>query len=458
MTKILVVDDNQNNRMLLEAILEDYQEQNSDVQFMIREASNGVEAVVLAEDEHYDLIFMDIMMPEMDGIAATYRIRQGNPKTMIVAVSAVDDAARQKEILQNGAEDYIAKPVNADIFHTRLNNYLKLIDSRNHPKKLSSRVTSNLYSSEVFSRQFTFYIGNDDELAEFWEYYLLDPENGCELLSDTVRTMYAFGSIALKIGIETQVIVEDNETNTYFTMNGFDKIDSKIVKLVLMKTPGLTEYKIENDRFSVAIAKEQYSQKKVQEPMVLKTTPVVTTSSAPAPVAEPVPAAAAQIDPLSVEITKSASELHIFNYMDPDDLEEVKEFIAKLESLLLLVGSGDIHSQEVEEIAAYLEKIGRMLKVYSDAYRIGTALDVLSNDIRGHNDDFIAKSGSLGTMCSAFSRDMMTWVRMIFEEGAPSVNYMDDTIISNAQMIGAVLKMDEQQPADDGGLDDIFDF
>jgi len=455
MTKILVVDDNQNNRMLLEAILEDYQEQNKDIQFTIREASNGVEAVVLAEDEHYDLIFMDIMMPEMDGITATYRIRQSNPKTMIVAVSAVDDAARQKEILQNGAEDYIAKPVNADIFHTRLNNYIKLIDSRNHPKKLISRMTSNLYTNEVFSRKVTFYIGNDDELAEFWEYYLLNTENGCELLSDTIRTMYAFGSIALKIGMETEVIVEENETYSFFTMNGFDKIDPKIVKLVLLKTPGLSEYKIENDRFSVSIEKQQYSHKKIEVDAPLKASPASTSSVVESVAASVTPV---QIEAAPIEITKSASEVHVFNYMDPDDLEEVKEFISKLESLLLLVGRGDIHMEEVQEIAAYLEKIGRMLKVYSDAYVIGTALSGLSEDIRSHVDAFIQKSVSLGTMCSAFSRDMMTWVRMIFEEGAPSVNYMDDTIVSNAQMIGSVLKMDDQLNSDDTGLDDIFDF
>lgn len=455
MTKILIVDDNQNNRMLLEAILEDYAEQNDGVQFAIREASNGIEAVVLAEDEHYDLIFMDIMMPEMDGIEATYRIRQNNSKVMIVAVSAVDDATRQKEILQKGAEDYIAKPVNADIFHTRLNNYLMLIESRTHTKKLSSRLPSNLYTKEVFSRQLTFYIGNDDELAEFWEYYLLDPEKGCELLSDTVRTMYAFGSIALKLGVQTQVIVEEDEMNTYFTMNGFDQIDSKIVKLVLLKTPGLSNYKIENGHFSVAIIKENCWQKKEKiEPFVAA---AVSSSAVQAKTVE-VPSAESSIDAANVVIPKSASELHVYAYMDPDDLEEVKEFIAKLESLLLLVGSGDIHAEEVEEIAAYLDKIGRILKIYSDAYAIGSALDALSNDIRSHISVFIEKSISLGAMCSAFSRDLMTWARMIFEEGAPSVDYMDSTIISNTQTIGSILKMDDESHGDAGDLDDIFDF
>lgn len=132
MIKILIVDDNQNNRMLIRALVEDYCEDN-DKTVLISEATNGLEAALLAEDEKFELIFMDIMMPQMDGIEATQRIRSFDAKAMIVAVSAVDDGERQKQILSCGAEDYISKPINADIFSARLGNYFSLIESRNNP-------------------------------------------------------------------------------------------------------------------------------------------------------------------------------------------------------------------------------------------------------------------------------------------------------------------------------------
>jgi hypothetical protein len=61
-------------------------------------------------------------------------------------------------------------------------------------------------------------------------------------------------------------------------------------------------------------------------------------------------------------------------------------------------------------------------------------------------------------MCAAFGRDLNSWIRLVFVEGASSVHYMDDTIIANAQMIESILKMDESSSAADDGLDDIFDF
>ncbi|MDX1295208.1 MAG: hypothetical protein R3302_03010, partial [Sulfurimonadaceae bacterium] len=71
---------------------------------------------------------------------------------------------------------------------------------------------------------------------------------------------------------------------------------------------------------------------------------------------------------------------------------------------------------------------------------------------------FIEKSTMLGPMCAAFSSDLSSWLRLTFEEGTTSVDYMDDTIIANAKTIGGMLTMDDA-PADDAGdLDDIFDF
>jgi len=59
-------------------------------------------------------------------------------------------------------------------------------------------------------------------------------------------------------------------------------------------------------------------------------------------------------------------------------------------------------------------------------------------------------------MATAFSNDLGTWHRMVFHEGAPSVDFLDATIVANAQTIASMLS-----PADDSAvedLDDIFDF
>lgn len=433
MKKILIVDDNENNRVLLRALLEDYAQENPRPKLIVSEAVNGIEAVAVAAEESPDLIFMDIMMPEMDGIEATRRIRSADPLVMIIAVSAVDDAARQKEILRSGAEDYISKPINTEILRARLSHYFTLIASRHRSIQHRHRAV-NLFNEEIYSRELSFFIDEENDLAEFWEYYLLNPQQGigCERLSDTVRTLYAIGSIAVQLKFSPRIRIEESEKYLYFTMEGIEELEPKIIRLVLAKNPSLSDYRQEKGKISIRVLHSQCVGSKRDD-------------------YEEMAAAAENI------IVTHPDENSVYDYMDEEDLEEIKEYISRLDSLMLLVGGSDIHVHEVEEIAQNLERIGKIASLYSDSYVIGRALSTLAEEIRTHIEGFLEKSGALGPLCAAFSRDLTGWIRIIFTEGAPSVNYMDDTISTNAQMIGSMLNMDES--SDEAvDLDDIFDF
>ncbi|HQS67321.1 MAG TPA: response regulator [Sulfuricurvum sp.] len=441
MKKILIVDDNENNRVLLRALLEEYADENNIV-LHIREAVNGLEASLIAENEHFSLILMDLMMPQMDGIEATKRIRSCDAKVMIVAVSGVDDAERQQQILQNGAEDYISKPINADIFLTRLDNYLSLIESRESVSKKFNPSAANLFTQETFSRKLLFYVQNEDDLAQFWEYYLLESREQCENLSDAIRTVYAIASIGLKVGVDLQLIVEESMNNIFITLIGIDSMDTKIIKMIMAKNPRVTDYQIGDGKISIRLLRPR-----LIKPVVLADTSVAIASTKPI------------LAPVTVPIYEAVEEtIHVYDYMDPEDLLDLKEYVGKLNSLMLIVG-GEIEAYEVDEIDNNLQQIGRISSGYTDSYSIGRALTSMGSTITHHRDIFIEKSSDLAPMCAAFGRDLNSWIQLIFIEGATSVNYMDDTIIANAQMIESILTMDDTT-ADDGieNLDDIFDF
>jgi len=106
---VLVVEDFEDNRFLMRRLLEMSG-------FGVLEASNGEEAVNIADQERPDLILMDLSLPLLDGLAATRKIRDCNglTDTPIIAVSAHDTSDFHTEALAAGCNDYVTKPIDFD--------------------------------------------------------------------------------------------------------------------------------------------------------------------------------------------------------------------------------------------------------------------------------------------------------------------------------------------------------
>jgi two-component system chemotaxis response regulator CheY len=105
--KILIVDDNDLIRTLLRGILrnEEYQ--------IIGEARNGVVALEMVERDKPDLICMDVMMPEMDGLEALQNIKTAHPEIIVVMITGSPSAENVRESIKGGASGFIIKPFNA---------------------------------------------------------------------------------------------------------------------------------------------------------------------------------------------------------------------------------------------------------------------------------------------------------------------------------------------------------
>lgn len=102
---VLVAEDAPVNRTVLERFL-------SDLGHEVTEAENGREAVEAAREHAFELVLMDIRMPEMDGLEATRRIldEHGEQAPKIVAVTANADAGSRRACLEAGMDGYLAKP------------------------------------------------------------------------------------------------------------------------------------------------------------------------------------------------------------------------------------------------------------------------------------------------------------------------------------------------------------
>ena len=119
--KILVVDDNEINRLVAESLLEIF-EMDIDL------ADGGKEAIELCQKNRYDIIFMDHLMPEMDGVETTIAIRNdlNNPncKTIIVALTADAMTGVKEKMLFAGMDDFLSKPIDMAKCTAVLKKYL----------------------------------------------------------------------------------------------------------------------------------------------------------------------------------------------------------------------------------------------------------------------------------------------------------------------------------------------
>lgn len=104
---VLIAEDNDSNFMLVKAILKGYN---------VDRAKNGFQAVEMASKKNYDLILMDIVMPEMDGLTATRLIRSTNKNIPIIALSANVFESDIDKAYDAGCLEFIAKPLNQKLF------------------------------------------------------------------------------------------------------------------------------------------------------------------------------------------------------------------------------------------------------------------------------------------------------------------------------------------------------
>jgi len=118
---ILVVEDNRINQKVLS-------HQLINLGYAIEVAENGEEAVAKVKSRRYDLIFMDVQMPVMDGFQATQEIRslgEDSSSIPIIAVTANAFQSEREKCFSSGMDDYLTKPVDRDLLQESLRRWAK---------------------------------------------------------------------------------------------------------------------------------------------------------------------------------------------------------------------------------------------------------------------------------------------------------------------------------------------
>jgi len=149
---LLIVDDEKHNRVLLTELLQD--------DYRIILAKNGLQALAKAREHLPDLILLDVLMPEMDGLAVIRALKSDAAMRHIpvIFVSALDSAADEERGLELGAVDYITKPFHPPIVRVRVRNHLQSVHQRHLLEQLAmidslTEIPNRRRFAEVYERE-----------------------------------------------------------------------------------------------------------------------------------------------------------------------------------------------------------------------------------------------------------------------------------------------------------------
>ncbi len=414
--KILIVDDNQDNRMTIQLLLEEFED------LEIFEAEDGQEAIELCKEKHFDLIFMDIMMPNVDGIKATRIIKSFDKKTMVLALSALDDEASKNEMLASGAEDYMTKPIESELFHQRVKNYIQIVELRK--KRLSNTNAVNHFTQEVYSRTLKFNITSLQSLAEMWDYYLNKAANELEGLEDCIRMIYAYGQLSIKSGHDFTITEEENDDNVFLTLSRLEIISDLAIQHTLVKNYSNAVFILDNHELSFRLLKAKpIMQEEMQKLDVNEYQQDILSKTH------------FNKTPASVYVEQTAISL-----MDKiENLESIEESLEKA----AIAFEQNANNERLTEITgffdSYITVIDNLLEFEHFAYALNTlneffkALDTSTLEAKEHK--------KLSMLLLHLLDDIAEWRKNIFIlQEANDIHYLDSSLLSSCLQIQSIFE------------------
>lgn len=282
--RVLVVDDNAVNRKVFRNLLKE-------TQIQVTDAESGVECLELVQENHFDLIFLDHMMPEMDGVQTLHHIQELSDfpclNTPIVVLTANAVSGAKEKYLAEGFDDFLSKPIVPE----KLENMMK----RMLPQELLQEVAAS-DSKTVPQAGMR---GSEDILETLpqvdgldWQYAWMHLPD-LELLEYTVKEFYAqINSAANRLEQFYQQLTEPGQLDQYriqvhamkslaatigiMPLAGVAKIleyaarDGKIDVIMSVTTPFLEEWRSYQQKLQGVFGIETVARKEVTDYSVLQ--------------------------------------------------------------------------------------------------------------------------------------------------------------------------------------------
>lgn len=136
-------------------------------------AKNGKEALLYLDNANYDLVLLDIFMPEIDGLELLVQIRNRNYPLDVIIISAANDRKKIQKAIRYGAFDYIIKPFEFERFALALNNYKEYRDNFSNIEVFKqSDLDKKMRRAENIAETINFKGIDKNTLRDVWKFAL----------------------------------------------------------------------------------------------------------------------------------------------------------------------------------------------------------------------------------------------------------------------------------------------
>jgi len=241
--KVLLVDDNLVNLKVAGKMLAEYE-------FQIDQARSGKDAIRLVNEREYDMIFMDHMMPEMDGMEAAKVIREecgeNGIRPIMIALTANAVQGAREVFLNNGFQDFIAKPISKLELHAKLCKWIPAIYKHYKDKEVESELITedelaSIYMTDVNVREATGRKkGTLEDYLDLLELFFMDGSRKLKLIRELATKKdyinydietHALKSAAANIG--AQKLSEEAKTHEFAAKEGrYEYIHTNVEQLL----------------------------------------------------------------------------------------------------------------------------------------------------------------------------------------------------------------------------------
>lgn len=464
--RLLIVDDVEDNRLVLKAICRKMEE------FEIREAVDGLDAVIQTESWQPHIILMDVMMPNVDGFEASRVIKERFPKTHIIVVTAVMDPQMESNMSSIGVSAYLHKPIDKELLRFKLQSIAVLLRSKegDHATLSAKSSVVNPFSSDIRHFKTIFDITDSEGVMDFGAWMLSRCEgyaaSTCSMVDPMLELFYELMRQSMREGAGMKVVIEESFEELFVTMQ-LDKevtFSPKAKALVEELTfDCLIKERIVCARLRIGMTTHDGETVSVvapqPQPLQMHIEPTV-----PQPTEKPVKEVRL-IDQEEQELLrrsfvhKTTAQQYISD-LGGDVLDEIRdlesvdaewmEMLARMEHEPTAAQLGAFAD---EVLGAYVRAINNLFEFTALAY----ALSSLGSFLKAHAQEIAAdrdKWKLLIMLMEHLGGDLVSWREHLFIlQDAADIHYLDSSFFSSCMQIEGIIAQKQLASDDDGDLE-----